>query len=97
MSERADFKWMAPGEQRGVAFPDELCGQSIGGEVRVRFGVSEAGQRLIGSDDDARRAPMRDLMGAVGDALSCDRHVQDECFYGGDSHLYLHGPAARLN
>ena len=84
-----NFERVLVDEQRAVGVGDAVGNQAVAGQVGVRAGVAVAGHAGVGADDDAGRAPMGELVGAVGYLAAGDRRVQDKGFKLGNFHRFI--------
>ena len=61
--------------------------EAVGRQMRVGAGKSVADVAGVGVNGDAGRAPVREFVGAIGNAAAGDRRVQNNGFEFGDLHI----------
>ncbi|GIK41549.1 MAG: hypothetical protein BroJett011_53820 [Chloroflexota bacterium] len=83
------FQWVFAKQQGGIRMSDAISDEAIGGQVSMGAGVAISRQPGVGIEDDARRTPMRYLVGAIGNLTAGDRHMEDKSFNLG----YFHADA----
>ena len=66
---------------------DAIHDETVGRQMRVRAGKTVADVAGVRVNRDTWRAPVRQFMGAIGNATAGDRRVQDNGFKFGDFHV----------
>ena len=87
LPERAHLARVFADEQRAEAVDDAIDDQPVGRQVRVRPGKPVADAAVVRVDRHAGRAPVGQLVRAVGDAAAGDGRVQDDGFEPGNFHV----------
>ena len=86
LPQRTNFARILADQERTVAVHNAINNQSISRQMRVRAGKPIADKTAVGVYRNTRRAPMGELVGAVGNSSACHGSMKNDGLEFGDFH-----------